>query len=715
MEAGQSGLIVRSEGRNFEVSNGLVLVKLVMRDGGYAQEFHAINGKGEYRLVLSSIHKDLIPSSEHRACASPMISGARQHLFAVCRESLRMLFSEAALRRPDESHVVIELSGAAQGHSVMMRITVELGSNVIHIASDDTAPSSNPVLEYLMSAYAFVPAGRTFGSGEDPEFTWAPNLRPSDDAVIGDIAFFSPAAIVQHGRYAAALMPDLDTLKRNRPMPAALDLDLTNGLLFAPLLSYGFCDYEATAGGRYFRHDITMSRRLDNNKLSYGFNIMVDADCKRNSAYKQVARFLWGKHGRSATSARSTITNLKSEMVPDARGAYGLWAEGIRTSEDRLIREARAMRDAVLSAPQDGGLFPTRFDTGIGFWRGCCSAVDGSYYSTAECSLQLCWLLRLHSDFEPSPATLVFARRYADHLIDARLRSGAMPCWYTEDLTPISALRSGAPTAAATLFLAELTKLTDLKKHLQACDSAARFVLKEVVPKRLFLDDTCMETSGTISLDCPDPHTGMRPQSTQAMLWVARMCLEMHSLCGTREYLERGLDVLDLICLMQSVGEKPWMRESAHLLARGNTCPLPDAELSVEFALCAMRYGAKTGRVEYFERGAVALRAAQGAAGDDLAMARIAATAAIARAEFGAVYASVSGKWSVELDGYRVVRFEARGARTAIDLKPKESAPPDGRVVFGGLRASLYELAINGEHQSYSREEMQAGVRIPTA
>jgi hypothetical protein len=713
VEAGQSGLIVRSEGRNLEVSNGLVLVKLVMRDGGYAQEFHAINAKGEHRLVLSSIHKDLIPSSEHRACASPMISGARQHLFAVCRESLRMLFSEAALRRPDDSHVVIELSGSAQGHAVVMRITVELGSNVIHVSSEDTAPSSNPVLEYLMSAYAFVPAGRTFGSGEEPEFTWAPNLRPSDDAVIGDIAFFSPAAIVQHGRYAAALMPDLDELRRNRSMPAALDLDLTNGLLFAPLLSYGFCDYEPAAGGRYFRHDITMSRRLDNNRLCYGFHLMVDADCKHNSAYKQVARFLWSKHGSSATSAKSSIINLKSEMVPDARGAYGLWAEGARTGQDRLIREAKAMRDAVLSAPQSGGLFPTRFDTRIGFWRGCASPVDTAHYSTAECSMQLYWLLRLHSDFEASPASLTYARRYADHLIDARLRSGAIPCWYAQDLTPVSALRSGAPTAASALFLAELTKLTGLKKHLQACESAARFVLKDIVPKGLFLDDTCMEASGTISLDCPDPHTGMRPQSTQAMLWVARMCLEMHSLCGAREYLDRGLDVLDLICLMQSVGEKPWMRGSEGLLARGNTSARPDPELSADFALCAMRYGAETGRVEYLERGTVALRAASGAAGDDLTRARIAATAAIARARFGSVYASVSGKWSVELDGYRVVRFDSRGAKTAIDLKPGDTDPGGGRVVFGGLRASLYEVAINGERRSYSREEMEAGVRIP--
>lgn len=716
VEARQQGLTVNSEGRNLEVSNGLVLVRLVMRDGGYAQEFHAVNAKGEYRLVLSSIHKDIIASSEHRACASPMISGARAHLFAVCRESLRMVFSEARLHRPDDYRVVVRLSGSAQGHSLVTRITVEAGSNVIHVATEDNASDSHPVLEYLMSSYAFLPGGTTFAAGEEPEFTWAPNLRPADDAVIGDLAFFSPAAIAQHGRYAAALIPDLDALRRNRPMPTALDLDLTNGLLFAPLLSYGFCDYEPAAGGRYFRHDITMARRLDTSRLAYGFYLMVDADCKRNSAHKQVARFLWSKHGSGIApnpNPKSEILDLKSQMAPDARAAYGLWAEGLRTGQDGLIRGARAMRDAVLSAPQQSGLFPTRFDTEIGFWRGCCFPAEQGHYSTAECSTQLYWLLRLHSDFEAHPGILPYARHYADHLIATRLPSGAIPCWYADDLTPVSALRSGAPTAASALFLAELTKLTGLKKHLQACELAARFVLGEIVPRRLFLDNTCMGSSGTVTLECADPHTGMRSQSSQAMLWIARLCLEMHSLCGGRAYLDRGLDVLDLLCLMQSVGKKPWMRGSEGLIARGNTSAQLDPELSADFALCAMRYGAATGRAEYFERGAAALRGALSAGGDDLAKARIAASAAMVRAEFGSVYVSVAGKWSVEMDGYRVERFGARGTRASIDLRCLEPGHSDGRVVFGGLRGDSYEIAINGNSRSYSREEMEAGVTIP--
>lgn len=711
MEARQ-GLTVRSEGRNLEVSNGLLLIRLVMRDGGYAQEFHAVNSKGEYRLVLSSIHKDLVESSEHRACASPMIAGAREHLFAVCRESLRMVFSEVHLRRPDESHLTVELTGNTQGHTLTMRITVEADSSVVSVSMEDILPSSSPVLEYSMMSFAFLPGGRLFAAGEEPEFTWAPNLRPANDAVVGDLAFFSPAAIVQHGRYSAAMIPDLDTLKLNRPMPTALDLDLTNGLLFAPLLSYGFCDYERAAGGKYFRHDVTMSRRLATNRICYGFHLIVNADCKRDAARKQVARFLWSKHGGASVNAKSQMPTLKSQIPPDARAAYGLWAEGVRTGREELIREARSMRNIVLSAPQHRGLFPTRFDTGIGFWRGCNSADDPDCYSTVECSAQLCWLLRLNNDFEPDARTLPYARRYADELIDARLRSGAVPCWYSDDMTPLSNLRSAAPTAASALLFAELAKTTGMKKHLQACEFSSRFVMGQIIPKGLFLDQTCASPSGTVSLECADPHTGMRVVSSRAMLWVAQLCFELHHLCGERSYLERGLDVIDLLCLEQSVGEKPWMSGSSGLLSRGNTSAVADPELSADFALCALRYGSLTGSAEYCERGAMALRAALSVDCDALAKARIAAVAAIARAEFGSVYVSLTGKWGVELDGYRVQQIESRGAHASIELQSVTGADTNGRVVFGGLRSESYEITINGDRRSCSRAEMQSGVPI---
>jgi len=101
--------------------------------------------------------------------------------------------------------------------------------------------------------------------------------------------------------------------------------------------------------------------------------------------------------------------------------------------------------------------------------------------------------------------------------------------------------------------------------------------------------------------------------------------------------LRRGLEALDVLCLTQSVGDKPWMGVGWGLLAGGNIRPTADPELSADFALCAMRYGKLTGKTEYRERGRAALRSALDADCDDLTAARIAAVAAIARAEFGSL------------------------------------------------------------------------------
>jgi hypothetical protein len=128
----RQGLIIESNGRDISIANGPLLVRLPLRDGGYAQEFQALDSKGAYRPVLSSIHKDLIPFSEHRACASPMIAGTREHLFAVCRESLRMVFSS----------VSATTNQLAAGSDTMSRTRAEFGSARTLLADDRLAELS---------------------------------------------------------------------------------------------------------------------------------------------------------------------------------------------------------------------------------------------------------------------------------------------------------------------------------------------------------------------------------------------------------------------------------------------------------------------------------------------------------------------------------------------------------------------------------------------
>jgi len=295
-------LTVDGDGANLDIGNGRIMLRLYVRDGGYVQEFHAKDCAGQYRPVLSSLHKNLIPASEHRVCASPMISGERPHLYGVCRESLRMVYSQASVIEHDERRVTVRLSGDVQFHTLNCAITIESDASHFHVSVDDTVQPEEdiPLVEYVMSAYAFLPGIEPITNDKPLDYIWAPVLRPGKDQLIGDRAFGSPAIIVQHQSCAAAIIPDLRALDSSRPMPAALDMDIANGLLPAPLLSYGLCAYQLTDDGCFCRHDVTMSRRLDPPKLSYAYYLLINADAAHCQAYREVSRFLWSIYGSEA-------------------------------------------------------------------------------------------------------------------------------------------------------------------------------------------------------------------------------------------------------------------------------------------------------------------------------------------------------------------------------------------------------------------------------
>lgn len=721
MESRHGNLSVTTEGRDLELANARVCVRLVMRDGGYAREFYATGPGGKRQLVLSSIHKNLIASSEHRTCSSPMIAGDRQHLFGVCRESLRMVYSTAEVTRHDEQALTVRLHGTVTGHELTCEITLKDASNAVHVVVHDhiARGPSDPVLEYLMSSYAFLPDGRMLTDQRQIDYSWAPLLRPGSDQVIGDRAFHSPAAIVQQGRLAAALIPDMDTLAASRPLPASLDLDLSNGLLFAPLLSYGLCGYEPVDGDRHCRHDITMARRISEHHISYGYHLLLDANCKPHSAHREVARFLWARYGSrgSADTHRpcALIAGDPSALTPDAQTAYGLCAgDHSQSSEPR----AREMVEALLSAPLEGGLFPTAFDQSTRRWIGCRFSVDGGRFSTVECSEQLYWLLKWHSRIGQDDRIISRCRRYADYIIETRMRSGAVPSWYTHDFVPLSALRSGAPTAATALLLAELAKVTGLAKYSKAFQQSARFVVDTVVGQWSFLDQTCIDTQRMRTLECADPHTGSRPQCGHALVRTAATCLELYLLTKNRSHLETGLRVLDQACLLQSVCDRPWESDSfvRGTCAGGNLSPVPDPELTAEFGLCALRYGAVTGEQEYFHRGRVALYSAMDMKGLPAATrARIAAVAADAEAEFGAVYVHVGKKWASETVRPRIERCEISLGKITLDLRDHSNGNGGGRIVFGGLRGSSYKVSINNSTRTWRRDDLARGIpaRVP--
>ena len=80
-------------------------------------------------------------------------------------------------------------------------------------------------LEELTNNVYFIPEQRSDRQVEPLDFAWLPNLHRHADHVCGDHFFRSPAAAVAFEGYYAALIPDLDLLRRHRrDTPYALDL-----------------------------------------------------------------------------------------------------------------------------------------------------------------------------------------------------------------------------------------------------------------------------------------------------------------------------------------------------------------------------------------------------------------------------------------------------------------------------------------------------------
>ena len=174
------------------------------------------------------------------------------------------------------------------------------------------------------------------------------------------------------------------------------------------------------------------------------------------------------------------------------------------------------------------------------------------------------------------------------------------------------------------------------------------------------------------TLECADPHTGAYPQSAWGMLRTAQVCLELYKLTEDRKYVERGLEVIDELCLFQSLWNKPWRSQKDFGgLVNGNLGSIFDAQLSAEFARCAMEYGALTGEREYFERGTAALAAALALAQSGMSRARAAGSAAIIRSMFGSAYVDLGKKWGLTTTGEPLHRIKiTRGAVSIVIDEP---------------------------------------------
>jgi hypothetical protein len=351
------------------------------------------------------------------------------------------------------------------------------------------------------------------------------------------------------------------------------------------------------------------------------------------------------------------------------------------------------------------------------------------------------WLLEWAQRLPARKAEILkTAETLARFLVANQRASGAIPSWYDpETLQPVSAFRDeNAETAGAALFLAEYSRATHETAYREAAEKAMGYVFEMIMPEQKWFDFETFFSCSRKPLGFFDSFTGQNPQNTLSMHQAAEACLLLHASTGKEIYRERGIAILDYLCLYQQVWSPPWL--SCQLFG-GFGVQNTDGEWSDSrqgyFAMTLMRYYQLTGEQEYFERAVAALRAmfslfenpasprtaenyAHGArdrqggvTGIHWGTGSSVVSLQILRARYGGAYVNVAGKWGCGLDGCAIPGVYVRGDSIIVEIRNDIPGPRPIRLMFENLRRPRYAVAVNGKPVGqFASQELENGIEI---
>src|SRR5581483_9729881 len=184
--------------------------------GEWVEKIEAKDAQGRFRLVCASPTSGLVQSLVTNPRNSALIVGGTG--LYESPPSLKFSSARAADRK-------LILRSTLQGFTITKTVSLTQDGLGLDVRIAAECHASSPKLQQMLSAYAFVPDGQAQSKYHHPDATFAPQLRPGQENVIGDHTFRAPFVNVQTREIAVSLVPSLDTLQSNRAMPTILDLD----------------------------------------------------------------------------------------------------------------------------------------------------------------------------------------------------------------------------------------------------------------------------------------------------------------------------------------------------------------------------------------------------------------------------------------------------------------------------------------------------------
>ncbi len=508
-------------------------VTLIRSGNEWVEELYAKDAKGTFHLVLTSPTHPLLKSKESLAKTTLLSGVGSSGLFNTAPT-----FGFSDWHREGNSLV---LTSMIDGWAVTKTLTLDKDQVRISLHAD--TKDLNPKIRYFLNTYAFVPDGKLFSKGGKPDTTWAPAIRPRADGVIGDHFFRSPAVVAQKGGLSAIILPDIDLLKEKRPIPTILDLDCKSGVVDAPLMSYGLCDYRLV-GHVYFAQDASMIRPTPWS-LDLGMTVMLGGDTPAHTAYEKASDYNWERYGSAYFNKvypqARPFGEYAKECYPAAlneketggwfersidgqvcggmasgwgrgdgwvswqawfnqlRSAWGMRWWGIRDHNADWVDKADKMLNLALAAPMNQGACPTTYQSKEGTWKGSLITPSADcYYDLTNIAWKGIWMLRW-LDFPDCPRRAEIEKQVSEMaqcIMRAQNPDGSVPSWLTKDLKTVPILDRSAQTGLPIWFLGNYAqwrqKAGDDKIGLDKINGSvhrgADFLMKEVVDGQYYYD-----------------------------------------------------------------------------------------------------------------------------------------------------------------------------------------------------------------------------------
>ena len=468
-------------------------------DGEWVEELRAKDAKGKWHTILVT---PTFPGLELKA--------AKGGVTALSRPGSGMFDAPPTMAYTDASNAggAITLTRKDPDVTVKKVITIPAKGRTIHVEQTAVFAKNRTPIRYFLSSYAFAPDGKRLSKGGKPDSTFSPGLRPGDDQVVGDHFFRAPVISAQKGSLAALMLPDIDVLADNRPIPTILDLDAKSGVVDATLMSYGFAEHKLV-GHVYFAQDSSMIRNAPK-ELRLAYDVILNADAEPFGAYREALPFQWSKYGKKnfdkvlpqampyAEYAEYCYPCVFEEAygnnklgwfeveidgkicggIPagwgfqqgwvswqcwfnQLRSAWGLHWWGLKLNKPDWIEKSNKMLNLALAAPMDRGAVPTTYQSREKVWKGSLIMPDPScYYDLTNMAWKGIWMLRW-LEFEDCPRKEEIAQQCAEMaglMLAKQNADGSIPTWLDKKRNVVPILDHSAQTALPAWFLAEVAK-----------------------------------------------------------------------------------------------------------------------------------------------------------------------------------------------------------------------------------------------------------------